>query len=146
MVGRRFSFEVRRSSSAAPEKLFRLETDGELWSSWAGPLVPQSSQARVPCGVGAVRRVGLWPVLLSEQTVVYEPDRRHVYVLTSAGLPVRDYRAEVLFTPTGSGGTELCWSASFTERLPGTGAVTAPALHAALRYLAARLVTAAERA
>ncbi|RBM23201.1 MxaD family protein [Prauserella sp. PE36] len=149
MVGKTFTFEVRRTSTAAPETLFALETDGERWSSWARPLVLQSSWARhgehAPGGVGAVRRVGLWPVLLGEQTVVYEPHRRHVYTFADGSAPVRDYRAEVLFTPNDAGGTDLTWRGSFTERVPGTGLPLRTVLHAAVRFLATRLIAAAER-
>ena len=60
MAGKTFRFEVNRTSSAPPETLFRLETDGSRWSEWAKPLVMQSRWARegepVPAGVGAIRR------------------------------------------------------------------------------------------
>ncbi|SFP69983.1 Polyketide cyclase / dehydrase and lipid transport [Amycolatopsis arida] len=150
MPSRTFSFEVNRVSSARPETLFRLETDGELWSSWARPLVLQSGWVRhgdpPPAGVGAVRRVGLWPVLLQERTVEYEPDRRHVYAFTGRIIPARDYRAEALFTPNAAGGTDLRWRGTFTAARPLVGAVTLRLLHAAIRFLSARLVRAAERA
>ncbi|PXY31305.1 SRPBCC family protein [Prauserella muralis] len=148
MIGRRFTFEVRRVTSAAPETLFRLETDGAGWSRWARPLVPRSRWARegdpAPAGAGAVREVGLWPLLVRERTVEYEPHRRHVYTFDGARPPVRDYRAEVLLTPDGSGGTELLWRGSFTEAVPGTGPLARTLLRAAIRFLSARLVRAAE--
>jgi hypothetical protein len=56
--------------------LFRLETDGARWSQWAKPLIVQSSWEQQgesePAGVGAVRRVGMWPFLMREKTVAYE--------------------------------------------------------------------------
>jgi hypothetical protein len=141
-----FSFEVNRTSSAPPAKLFALETDGGQWSHWAKPLVVQSRWERWadPVGaVGAIRRVGLWPVLMFEETVEYERDRRHVYTFARSA-PVRGYRAEVLFTPTASGGTELCWRGSFTEKVPGTGPVLRRLLRVAIVFLSAALVRAAE--
>src|SRR5699024_4771809 len=108
MAERRFSFEINRTSSAPPEVLFALETDGPSWARWARPLVWQASWTRTgdpsPAGAGAVRRVGLWPLLMQERTLEYEPSRRHVYTLAGSHPPVRDYRAEVLFTPNESGG------------------------------------------
>jgi hypothetical protein len=92
MAGRKFSFEVNKTSSAPAATLFRLETDGANWSKWAKPIVVQSSWAREgdqPGGVGAIRQVGLWPVLVREETVEYEQDRRHVYKLVGAG-PAND--------------------------------------------------------
>ena len=73
MSGREFSFEVNRTSSAPAATLFRLVADGANWSKWAKPIVLQSSWARqgdpAPGGVGAVRRVGMWPLLVQEETV-----------------------------------------------------------------------------
>ena len=148
MPRKTYSFEVQRTSTASPEKLFRLETDGARWSEWAKPLVSQSGWdkwADPPGGVGAIRRVGRWPLITFEETLEYEQDRRHVYTFARPG-PVDDYRAEVLFTPTASGGTDLTWRGSFTEKLPGTGAVVHCFLSSAIRFLAARLARAAERA
>ncbi|WAL65339.1 SRPBCC family protein [Amycolatopsis cynarae] len=147
MTPKRYSFEVSRTSSAPPGRLFRLETDGARWADWAGPLVPRSAWqrwGRPVGGVGAVRRLGLWPVLVYEETLEYEQDRRHVYTFARSA-PVHDYRAEVLFTPAPGGGTDLCWRGSFTERLPGTGALARFLLEAAIRFLSHRLVKAAER-
>ncbi|NKQ54955.1 SRPBCC family protein [Amycolatopsis sp. K13G38] len=147
MPGKTYSFEVKRTSTAAPETLFRLETDGARWSEWAKPLIVQSAWekwANPPGGVGAVRRVGLWPLLMFEETVEYEQDRRHVYTFSRPG-PVDNYRAEVLFTPNGTGGTDLCWRGSFTEKLPRTGPVAHKLLRGAILFLSARLVRAAER-
>jgi uncharacterized protein YndB with AHSA1/START domain len=150
MPAKTFSFEVNRTSSAPPAELFRLETDGELWPKWGGPLIVQGGWEQraenAPGGVGAIRRVGLWPMLMREKTLEYEQDRRHVYTFAGPPAPVRDYRAEVLFTPGASGGTELCWRGSFTEPVPGTGPVLRVTLRAAINYLAGRLVRAAERA
>ena len=75
MSGRTFSFEVNRTSSAPPATLFRMKSDGARWSEWGKPLIAQSAGRPRPGGVGAVRKVGLWPVLMREETVEYEQDR-----------------------------------------------------------------------
>lgn len=149
MSGRTFSFEVNRTSNAPAATLFRLETDGANWSKWARPIVVQSSWARqgdqAPAGVGAVRKVGMWPVLVQEETVAYELDRRHAYRLIAPVTPAKDYSAEVTFTPNSAGGTDIRWTGSFTEGVRGTGPVMRAALGGAVRYFAGRLVKAAER-
>jgi hypothetical protein len=61
-------------------------------------------------GIGAVRKVGMWPMLMREKTVVYEQDRRHVYEQIGPRLPAKNYRAELLLTPK-PGGTDLRWTA-----------------------------------
>jgi hypothetical protein len=149
MSGRKFTFEVNKTSTAPAATLFRLETDGANWAEWAKPIVVQSSWARqgdpAPGGVGAVRKVGLWPVLVQEETVEYEQDRRHVYKLVGPASPAKDYFGEVVFTPNATGGTDLHWSGSFIEGVPGTGRVMRAALGGAVRYFAGRLVKEAER-
>lgn len=118
MSGRKFSFEVTKTSSAPAATLFRLVTDGGNWATWAKPIVAQSSWARrgdpAPGGIGAIRKLGMWPVFVQEETVEYEQDRRHVYKLVGARTPVQDYFGEVVLTPNASGGTDLRWVA----RLP----------------------------
>jgi hypothetical protein len=149
MSGRKFTFEVTKTSSAPAATLFRLETDGGNWAQWAKPIVVQSSWARqgdpAPGGIGAVRKIGMWPMLVQEETVEYEQDRRHVYKLVGPASPAKDYFGEVLFTPNAAGGTDIRWSGSFSEGVPGTGRVMRAALGGAVRYFAGRLVKEAER-
>lgn len=149
MTERTYSFEINRVSTAGPDVLFRLESHGPLWSTWARPLVWQASWERegtpAPAGVGAVRRLGLWPLLVRERTTEYEPDRRHVYTFAGPPRPARNYRAEVLCTPNATGGTDLRWQGSFTEAIPGTGPLVRIALRSAISFFADRLIRAAER-
>jgi Polyketide cyclase / dehydrase and lipid transport len=149
MIGKTFSFEINRTTSASAATLFRLETDGAHWSEWANPLIVQSSWEQrgepTPAGVGAVRKVGMWPMLMREKTVTYEQDRRHVYVQIGPPLPAKDYRAELLLAPNATGGTDLRWTGSFTEGLRGTGPLMLVFLRGVVWFLARRLVDAAER-
>ena len=95
MSGRKFTFEINKTSTAPAATLFRLETDGANWAKWAKPIVVQSGWVRqgdpAPGGIGAVRKVGMWPVLVQEETVEYEQDRRHVYKLVGPASPAKDY-------------------------------------------------------
>jgi Polyketide cyclase / dehydrase and lipid transport len=147
MARRRFTVTAAERSSATPATLFRLAADGGRWSEWAGPFVPRSSWERQgdppPGGIGAVRRLGLWPVVVREETVAYEQDRRHGYAMRSPA-PVRDYRAEVTFAARDDGGTDVIWQGTFTELIPGTGRTAERALLLMLRALTRRLVRAAE--
>jgi hypothetical protein len=62
MSGRKSSYEVNKSSSASAATLFRIVADGANYSSWAKPIIMQSSWQRqgdpAPGGIGAVRKVG----------------------------------------------------------------------------------------
>jgi hypothetical protein len=148
-MARTFSFEVRRTSSAPAATLFQLEADGSRWSDWAKPIVFQSSWERqgnpAPDGIGAVRRVGTWPIFMREKTVEYEQDRRHVYEVIGPRSPAKKYRAEATFTPNAAGGTDLVWSGSFTEGVRGTGPIMRAVMGGAIKFLSAQLVKAAER-
>jgi hypothetical protein len=149
MSGRVFTFEINRTTSAPAATLFRLETDGARWSEWAKPLIARSSWVQqgdpLPTGIGAVRKVGTWPMLMREMTIAYEQDRRHGYLQIGPPLPAKDYRAEMLLTPTPAGGTDIRWTGSFTEGIRGTGPVMLVLLRRVVGFLAARLVKAAER-
>jgi len=149
MSGRTFSFEINRTSSAPAATLFGLVTDGANWSTWAKPIVLQSSWARqgdpAPGGVGAIRKVGMWPLLIQEETVEYDQDRRHAYRLAGPPSPAKDYHGEVVLTPNAAGGTDIRWTGSFVEGVRGTGPLMRAALGGAVRFFAGRLVKAAER-
>ena len=149
MSGRTFTFEVNKTTSAPVATVFRLVADGGNWSSWAKPIVVSSSWVRqgdpAPGGVGAIRKLGMWPVFVQEETVEYEQDRRHVYKLVGPRQPVNDYRGEVVLTPTASGGTEILWSGSFSEKVSGTGPAARAAMGGSVKFFAGQLVKAAER-
>lgn len=148
MSDRTFSFEVNRTSTAPPATLFRLETDGAGWSKWAGPMIVQSSWERqgnpAPAGLGAIRKVGLWPVLMREETIEYEQDRRHVYTFVGRGA-AKNYRAEVTFTPNAAGGTDLKWTGAFSDGvIPGSGPIVLAILRNTIQDVSKRLVKTAE--
>lgn len=148
MPPKRFTFEVNRTSRADAATLFKLVSDGARWSDWAKPVVPSSAWVTegdpAPGGVGAIRKLGVGPVGVQEQTTAYEQDRLHAYALLTPG-PVNNYRAEVRFTPRAEGGTDVRWSGSFDERIPGTGKLAQRAFNGLISQLATKLVSAAER-
>ncbi|WP_109507861.1 SRPBCC family protein [Nocardioides speluncae] len=152
MAGKSFAFEVNRTSSAPASTLFGLVADGSRWSEWAGPLIPSSSWARrgalEDAGVGAVRKLGVGPLGVKEETTAYEQDAvggyRHAYKLLGLA-PISGYHAEVRFAPTADGRTEISWRGEFTERVPGTGRIFEKALGSVIGQLATRLTSYAER-
>ncbi|WP_436493219.1 SRPBCC family protein [Actinokineospora sp. HUAS TT18] len=143
-----YAFEVTASSTADPATIFALVADGGRWSEWAKPLVSYSKMVRAgesaPAGVGAVRALGHKPVLVREETLEYEQDRRHRYALRTPG-PIKDYIAEITLTPREGGGTDLVWRGSFGERVPGTGPVLRLGMNKFIEALTKKLVRAAER-
>ncbi len=84
-------------------------------------------------------------MLMREMTIAYERDRRHAYQQIGPRLPARDYRTEMLLTPNLAGGTDLRWTGSFTEGPRRSGPVMLFFLRSVVRFLAGRLVKAAER-
>lgn len=148
MAAKTFTFEVNRSSSADPATLFGMVADGARWPEWAKPIVPSGEMvakgAPEPLGVGAVRKVGAGKLGVKERTVAHEDGRLHAYELVTPG-PVKNYRAEVRFDPRQGGGTELRWSGTMQEKIPGTGKLVSKAMGALIGTLATKLVKAAER-
>jgi uncharacterized protein YndB with AHSA1/START domain len=149
MSGRKFSFEINRTSSAPAATVFALLADGANWSTWGGPMVVQSSWVRqgdpAPGGVGAIRKIGLWPILAQEEIVEYEQDRRQVYKVVAPPSPAKDYFGEVVLTPNAAGGTDIRWSGSFVEGVRGSGPLMRAALGGAVKLIASHLVKTADR-
>ena len=116
---------ARARSSAPPERVFALLEAGDRWQEWAGPFVPRSrwqEPGRPVGGVGAVRRLGVGPLVSLERVVEHEPPYRLVYVVDSPA-PYRSYRSEVVLARTPQGGTDITWASSFEPIVPGTGRV-----------------------
>ncbi|HEY2429280.1 MAG TPA: SRPBCC family protein [Acidimicrobiales bacterium] len=134
----RHQFEVTAHSPAPPEAVFAVLADIPRWHEWGGPAIRQSVRERPgapePDGVGAVRKLGGWPVYSREEIVEFSPPSHMAYVMRS-GWPVRGYRADVKITPgaAGGGGTAIHWRGGFdAPAVPGTGG--------ALRLLYSRVV------
>ena len=128
--------------------VFGLLEDGSRWSDWAGLFVPRSrweTPGSPPGSVGAVRRLGVGPLVSLERIVEHVPARRLSYVVDSWA-PYRGYRADVDLSPTADGGTRIAWAASFTPKIGGTGLLLRLFLRTLVRGFARNLARAAERA
>ena len=117
----RWSIEARARSSAPVEEVWPLIGEAHRWTEWS--FLDRAELERegtpVPDGVGALRRFTRHGVGSLEEVVAYEPPHHLGYAILK-GFPVRHYRADVTCTPDGSG-TVIAWSATFDEKIPGTG-------------------------
>ena len=141
------SYEVSARSAAQPERVFELLAEATSWPRWAGPLIGHGSWERqgnpAPGGVGAIRKIGRWPMYGREQIVVSDAPARHSYT-TLSGNPVRNYRADVRLTPDGDG-TAIKWSGTFDPLVPGTGRVLEAIYRRLIGSFARRLASYAAR-
>jgi uncharacterized protein YndB with AHSA1/START domain len=135
------SYEVTARSSASPERVFALLADATSWTRWAGSAIGHASWERegepTADGIGAIRKVGRWPLFGHEQIVAYEPPSHHAYTMVK-GNPVRNYRADIHLVPDGDG-TRITWSATFDPLVPGTGGLLVAFYRRFIRTLAERL-------
>jgi uncharacterized protein YndB with AHSA1/START domain len=137
--------EIERTTTAAPEVVWRWLADAASWSTWTGLTDTRLERAGAPepDGVGAIRRFARRGGSSLEEVVVFDPPRQLAYVLIR-GLPIVNYRADVTLEPTGAG-TRVRWHSEFDTKYPGTGAPMRLFLRAFLGDTATRLVARAER-
>ena len=117
------SYEITARSDAPPERVFALLADATSWTRWGGPAIGHASWERegdpAPGGIGAIRKVGRFPMFGYEQIEADDPPTHHAYTLVK-GNPVRNYRADVHLVAD-DGGTRITWRATFDPLIPGTG-------------------------
>lgn len=139
---KRLHVEARSHTTAAPEVLWELLADSEGYSKW-GPWSETGYETKgepSAGGVGAVRRLRTGRRTFFEQIEQVDPPRRMVYTVVK-GIPVRNYRAEVILTPTGEG-TDIRWFADWDRTLAGR--LVHRKLSAAYPQIVQNLITAAE--
>jgi len=134
---------VSTESKARPQALFALLLDGATWPQWS---MFDSFRLERPgkndkLGVGAIRVFSKWTTQSREEIVEIIPGRKLSYVLLS-GLPLRNYRADVVLTPRSDDGTAIDWTASFDCRA-GTGWFWRLFMRWTLSTVAAQLAKAA---
>lgn len=137
--------EFERTTTAAPEVVWRWLADAASWKEWTGLTDTRLVRdgAPTPDGVGAVRHFGRAGGSSLEEVVVFDPPRHLAYVLIR-GLPIVNYRADVTLEPEGTG-ARIHWHSRFDTKYPGTGAPMRAFLRRFLGGTADRLVAQAER-
>jgi uncharacterized protein YndB with AHSA1/START domain len=129
------------TTRATPQTLWALLADATTYAQW-GPWNASGYEDPNARGVGALRFMRYGRRTTVERILELVDDRRIAYNV-ERGIPVRNYRAVVVLTPT-DGGTHVDWSAEWDSTLLGR------AVQRKLRTLypdvMARLVAAAEAA
>jgi hypothetical protein len=145
MTSRGFTHHAR--TLADPATVTHLLDDVDSWSTWSRPLLSQTAWERwgspAPGGVGAVRRLGLWPIFIREQITSHDPPGSQEYTMLSPHL-FRDYLGRVTVDSPGGTGTLITWHVEFTPRFAALGAPTHRMLSLVIEQLAARLAHAAD--
>jgi hypothetical protein len=138
--------EATASSRADPAAVFLLLKNSDTWPRWSmfDSAVLERAGDDEPYGVGAVRSFSTRISRAREQVTELIPDRQLGYVLLS-GLPLRNYQADVVLTPSGDGGTRVAWTASF-QCAYGTGWFWRMFMNRILSDMAKRLAAAAVNA
>src|SRR3954447_5526664 len=105
--------EIERTTTAAPEVVWRWLADAASWSTWTRLTDTRLERegAPEPDGVGAVRRFARSGGSSLEEVVVFDPPRHLAYVLLR-GLPIANYRADVTLEPDGAGTRLRCTASS----------------------------------
>ena len=143
--GARYHAVARGKTKASADQVWSLLADVTTWSQW-GPwdattlLEPGSDN---PAGVGAVRSINRGRVVSIEEVTDFKPGRRLAYKLRS-GLPLRNYRAEVLLRSVDDG-TEITWHSAFDGAPGGMARLAQLAFARFLRTIVKRLAMAAEQ-
>jgi uncharacterized protein YndB with AHSA1/START domain len=132
--------DVRASTTAQPEAVWRLLNDSATWPDWTPIDEFHLERPADDEGRGEIRRFRNGRVTVREEIVERVPERRLTYVLLS-GLAVRDYRAEIDLAPTGAG-TDIRWHTTFRSKVPGMGPVYRWALGKATKQFVDGLVRA----
>ena len=141
----RWSVEVRSTAAAPVEEVWPLIGEARRWKEWSFLDRTELSRAGtpVPDGLGAVRRFTSHGVGSTEEVVAWEPPHHLGYAILK-GFPARHYRADVHCTPEGTG-TLITWSATFDEKVPGTGHLMVLVVRALLRHFATAVARYADR-
>ena len=133
--------DAEATARATPAEVWALVVDATGYPRW-GPWNDGGyrSQDDEENEVGAVRWLRLGRTTTVEKVVEVDPGRRLAYTVV-AGIPVRDYRAQVDLEPV-PGGTRIRWAASWDGTI--LGRMVHRKLRAFYPQMMADLVRAAE--
>ncbi|MGQ0700266.1 MAG: SRPBCC family protein [Panacagrimonas sp.] len=124
------------------EKLFDRVSDHETLGKVLGVPVRRSRDGDGHInGLGSVRTMGFRPLDFDETITAFEPPRRIEYRITR-GSPLRNHRANVVFSPNGAA-TEVTWTIDFETRPALLGVIVKRALSLGIRQGLRKLARAA---
>lgn len=133
--------DIRGTTPADPAEVWRLLGDSRTWPDWT-PI--ESAQVLENDGeVGEIRTFKTGRVTVKEEVVERREPERLSYALRG-GLAVKDYRADIDVSPTGTG-SEIRWHSTFTAKVPGSGGLYRRALLKATQAFVDGLVDHAGR-
>lgn len=139
------NLEVTASSAAPPEQVWAVLAQVEGWSDWGE--WDESALERPgrpdPQGVGALRRFRAGRIKNLEEVVRFEPSTVLSYEVRESDIPMRDYHADVILSPTPAGGTSITWRSRFRARWP-LGLIIERRLRSFIGDAAERMAAAAE--
>ncbi len=112
--------DAEGTTRAGPDVVWALIADATRCAEWGpwnegGYERPGDDSEH---GAGAVRRIRYRRTTTYERVVEVEEGRRIAYTVVR-GIPVRNYRGEVVLTPTPEG-TRVHWSATWDRTLLGS--------------------------
>jgi hypothetical protein len=135
------NYEIVRSSTAPPDRVFALLSDAPGWPTWFKLIRKVSWE---PGAEPPVRLVTLGPGLTIREVVLEETaPTHHAYSIQSV-FPVKNHRADVRLTARPDGGTDIRWTSTCDPKLPGTGGALKVGLSKAVGDLCKALVKASE--
>ena len=135
------------TTKADPAAVYELLADGATWPLWSpiGSFELVEPGDGTPEGLGALRIFTTGRHKSTERVVERRPGEAFAYVL-EAGLALRDYKAVITLTPTGTGGTTINWRSTFSAKVLGTGGLYRRQLGRFIGECVQGLATAAELA
>lgn len=123
--------DISAEAPASPDVVFALLGDSTTWPDWTPIDRAEIIEPNSPDGTGEIRVFKTGRITVREQIVERVPDQCLSYVLL-AGLPLKNYRAEIDLEPTAAG-TRIRWHTTFDAKVPGTGWIYRTALEKATR-------------
>jgi hypothetical protein len=129
------------------ESVVELIDDVDRWSAWSRPMLVQTTWTHwgnsAPGGVGAVRRLGLWPVFIRELITGYERGVYQEYTVLTPRL-FTTYVGRISLEARPAGGTLITWSVEFTPRWSVSGPLATFVLSRTIKRLSRNLAHAAD--
>lgn len=119
--------------------MWKVFTDHRGWTRWAGvrEVVLRQEGDPPPNGLGTIRVMRSRGLAIEEEVTAFDPPQYMAYRLV-AGIPVKNYEAEVRLDPSDSG-TRVLWHIRFDPLIPLTGSLLARVIERNLQDVLDRL-------